>query len=98
MNTEERELEQLREIARLARIQPDDVAVARLRARVADRLGDAEPLWDAIVAFFRPVAVALLALLVVLGVVLSQQLATDSTDLLARSMPVISAEQEIYGD
>jgi len=101
------ELDILRSVARTLRVEPDDDALARVRANVAQRtrslvLGVASmrsglSVVDLIALLFRPVALTLGTLLLIFGVVLlQQQQDAPAIDLLARLRPVSFSGEELY--
>ena len=81
--------EKLRQITRSLRGEVDDLALARLRSRVAERIAQPQAFWEVLALWFRPVALILGILLLILGIALTQQSALESTDLLARAMPAL---------
>lgn len=85
--SEQEELKKLREIAPWLRSEVDDATLTRLRVRVADRIAQSQAFWDVLALWFRPVALVLGILLLILGITLTQQTALESTDLLARAIP-----------
>lgn len=95
--SEEKDLEELRAIARLSRFEPDEVMVQRLRARVAERVARPATIWDLLAAWFRPVVAALAVLIVLLGFLVTRQTAEVESDLLASVSP-LPAAQEVYRD
>lgn len=87
--SEHEELQKLREVARSLRREVEDLALTRLRAQVAERVAQPQAFWDVLALWFRPVALILGILLLILGIALTQQTAVESTDLLARAMPAL---------
>lgn len=91
------EMTELRHIAQELRFEPDEAMVERLRARVSGRLASRLGVWEILAAWFRPVALTLATLLLILGVILARQDPAPSFDLLVQLPRSLGAE-ELYVD
>jgi hypothetical protein len=91
--TEERFFERLREEARGLRYEPDDFVLARLNARVRERLIAPPSIAELLTAWFRPIAASLtaIALAATLGVTLIESAAGES----ATTIEAISASNTV---
>lgn len=86
------DMEQLRLVAQELRFEPDEAMVERLRARVSSRLASRFTVWEILAAWFRPVALTVAALLMVMGLILARQDSIPSFDLLAFAPEELSVE------
>jgi hypothetical protein len=91
------EMTELRRIARELRFEPDEAMVERLRARVSGRLASRVTVWEILAAWFRPVALTLATMLLVLGIFLARQDSAPSFDLLVQ-LPQSLVGQELSID
>ncbi len=95
--TEEDDLDELRKLARPLRAEANEDMLLRLRLRVADRITRPTVL-DVLVNWFRPVALAVAAVIVILTTLLVQQDQSQSTEMLAQITPVSLSGEDLYRD